>query len=376
MIWQTSPAAAELEEMIMNWLRQMIGLSDNFTGVIQDTASTATLCSILTAREKFSNCEINNDGFSDKYKFRVYCSTETHSSIEKAVKIAGIGKNNLVKIPVNKNFEMDVEFLEKAIRIDIEKNYKPLCVIATLGTTGSAAIDPLEDIGLIAFKYGLWYHIDAAFAGTALLLPEYKHIVKGIEYADTFVFNPHKWMFTNFDCSAYFLKDKYALLKTFEIMPEYLKTDVDRLVNNYRDWGIQLGRRFRALKLWFVIRAFGVDGLQAKLREHIRLAKLAKELIEDNSEFEIMSKVNFNVICFRFNPGSLVSAMNLNSINKQLLENLNNTGKVYFTHTKLNEDYVIRWVIGQTNVNEEHIRATWNLILKEAKKINLNLQKY
>ena len=301
MIWQTSPAAAELEERVMSWMRDMLGLPSDFTGVIQDTASTSTLVSLLTAREKYTDWGINQSGFDDK-KFRVYCSTEAHSSIEKAVKIAGIGKNNLIKIPVDKNFAIIPEELKNAILSDIHNGFIPLCIVAAFGTTGSTAVDPIEQLGLISKKYNIWLHIDAAFAGNALILPEYRNLAKGIEYADSFVMNPHKWLFTNFDCSAYFVKDKGALIRTFEIMPEYLKTQHDNVANNYRDWGIQLGRRFRALKLWFVIRSFGVNGLQSKLREHIKLAEYAENMLVESGKFEILAPRLFNVICFRFVP--------------------------------------------------------------------------
>ncbi|MFH1050506.1 MAG: aminotransferase class V-fold PLP-dependent enzyme [bacterium] len=363
MMWETSPAAAELEEKMMVWLRQMIGLPKEFEGVIQDTASTATLVSILTAREHYSNYMINKNGFNPSENYRVYCSTEAHSSIEKAVKIAGIGKENLVKIPVDDEFSMLPDELNDAIVIDIQKGYKPLCIVAALGTTGSTAVDSLEEIGKIAKEYDIWLHVDAAYAGSALILPEYRHYLKGIEYADTFVFNPHKWLFTNFDCSAYFVRDKEALIRTFEIMPEYLKTKMDSQVNNYRDWGIALGRRFRALKLWFVLRSFGVKGLQEKLREHIKIANDLKQKMETNPEIEILAPVNFNVICFRYKPKGINDNEQLNQINEQLLNKINASGKSYMTHTKLNGKYAIRIVIAQTNVTLEHVDKTWDLIL-------------
>jgi len=369
MIWQTSPAAAELEEKVMKWLAKMIGLPENFEGVIQDTASTATLCSILTAREKYSKYMINEKGFSGNIKYTVYCSSETHSSIEKDVKIAGIGKENLRKIDVDENYAMIPEKLEKSIENDTKRGYTPLCVVATLGTTGSTAIDPLKQIGKICKKFNIWLHVDAAFAGTALVLPEFRWMIEGIENVDTFVFNPHKWMFTNFDCSAYFVKDKEALIRTFEIMPEYLKTEEADRVNNYRDWGIQLGRRFRALKLWFVIRSFGVKGLKDKIKYHINLAQNIVKKIENSDEFEILAPVPFNVICFRFVPRGFKKVDDINKINSVVLEKLNNTGEVYFTHTKLNGIYTIRFVIGQTYVTEKHVQKAWDLIKKISNKV-------
>jgi len=368
MVWETSPAAAELEEKVMNWLKQMIGLPDSFEGVIQDTASTATLTALLTAREKLTKFHINEQGFSHN-KFRVYCSTETHSSIEKAVKIAGMGRSNLVKVNVDDNFRMDPKYLKEAIEEDLKNDLIPVCIIATLGTTGSTAIDPLKKIAEISSEYNIWLHVDAAFAGTALILDEYKWMIRGIKNADSFVFNPHKWMFTNFDCSAYFVKDKKSLIKTFEINPEYLKTKTQGLVNDYRDWGIQLGRRFRALKLWFVIRNFGVDGLKNKIRYHIDLAKKFEIKVIESNDFEIITPASLNLICFRYRPQNVNDNKTLNDLNEKLLYNVNTSGKIFITHTKLNGIYTLRMVIGQTNVTEEHVNNAWEVIQTEALKL-------
>jgi len=370
MIWQTSPAAAELEEQVMKWIAEMIGLPPEFEGVIQDTASTATLCSILTAREKVSKYKINNQGFINNGKYVVYCSEETHSSIEKAVKIAGIGSANLRKIKVDEKYALIPEELDKCIKDDVSKGYQPLCVIATIGTTGSTAIDPLHTIGKICEKHNIWLHVDAALAGTACIVPENRWMIDGIGYADTFVFNPHKWMFTNFDCSAYFVRDKIALIKTFEIYPEYLKTPVDKRVNNYRDWGIQLGRRFRALKLWFVIRSFGVAGIQEKIKTHMRLAQEFAENVRNDPDFELLAPVPLNTVCFRFNPPAINDSETLDNLNFQLIEELNATGKIYLTHTKLNGKYTIRLVVGQTTVGKKHVDETWRLIKDISKKNN------
>lgn len=371
MMWLTSPAATELEEKMMNWLRDSIGLPAYFSGVIQDTASTATLVSILTAREKYSNYEINKYGYSNKYNYRVYCSTEAHSSIEKAVKIAGIGSQNLVKIEVDDKFAMKSETLRKVIIKDIAEGFKPLCVVAALGTTGSTAVDPISDIGNICKEFNIWFHIDAAYAGSTLILEEYKHLRNGIDLCDTFVFNPHKWLLTNFDCSAYFVKDKEALIQTFEILPEYLKTTEVKYVNNYRDWGIQLGRRFRALKIWFVLRYFGLNGLRSKLRQDIELTKYLKEKIDGDKEFEILAPVDFNVICFRFKPNETKDIDALNKINEELMNLVNSTGKAFFTHTKLNGSFVIRFVIGQTNVKKENVDNAWELIKSKVNELKI-----
>lgn len=365
MIWQTSPAAAELEEAVLEWLRKMLGLPEGMVGTIQDTASTATLCALLTAREKATNFESNLKGL--KKPLIVYASEETHSSIEKGVKIAGYGKESLHYIPTDNMFAMLPSKLEGAIIQDKNKELQPACVVATLGTTSSTAIDPLEAIGEICRRHGVFLHVDAAFAGTAAILPEKQNMLKGAENIDSFVFNPHKWMLTNFDCSAYFVKDPEMLIRTFEIHPEYLKTGMDAQVKNYRDWGIQLGRRFRALKLWFVIRSYGVKGLQKMVREHIRLAQMFSAWIEDHKDFELMSPVNLSLVCFRLNDGRSEEALSV--INSRLLESINQTGKVFLTHTSLKGKYVLRLAIGQRTTEERHVRETWDLIKAEAVKI-------
>ncbi len=369
MIWETSPAATELEERVMDWLKKMMGLPENWEGVIQDTASTSTLVSLLTAREKYSDFKINELGFSAAPDFRVYCSTETHSSIEKAMMIAGFGKNNLVKVAVDDALRMDPKALRAAIEKDLQKNYRPMAVVATLGTTGTTAIDPLKEIATVCKDYGLWLHVDAAFAGTALVLPEFRWMIEGIEQVDTFVFNPHKWMFTNFDCSAYFVKDREALLKTMSILPEYLKTRTRGMVNDYRDWGIQLGRRFRALKLWFVLRSFGVKGIQEILRQHLQWAQNLESWIKASNKFEIMAPRTLNLVCFRFHPKEVNDEEKLDRLNEELLNNLNASGKIYLTHTRVKGKYVLRMVTGQTYLKEHHVKKAWALIQSEAERL-------
>jgi len=362
MIWQTSPAAAELEEAVLEWLRQMLGLPEGMSGVIQDTASTATLCALLTAREKATNFESNRKGLDRT--LTVYASEEAHSSVEKGVKIAGYGSENMRLIPTDSNFALDPVKLAQAISLDKEEGLNPACVVATLGTTSSSAMDPLEEIGRICREQGLWLHADAAYAGTAAILPEKKWIMKGIEYADSFVFNPHKWMLTNFDCSAYFVRDPETLIRTFEIHPEYLKTGRDAQVKNYRDWGIQLGRRFRALKLWFVIRSYGVEGIQAIIRRHIELAQMFKGWVEGHEKFELMAPVPLSLVCFRFNDGR--AEAELNDLNRKLQEQVNQTGKLFLTHTSLRGKYVLRLAIGQRTTGERHVREAWKVIAAAA----------
>ncbi len=366
MSWVTSPAATELEEAVMKWLGSMIGIPENFSGVIQDTASTATLTALLMAREQISGFGINEHGFEKGSNYTVYCSSETHSSIEKDVKIAGFGRDRLRKIAYDDKFAMRPDKLEKAIRDDLEQGLKPTCVIATIGTTGSTAIDPLREIAEICRRYEVFLHVDAAFAGTALLLPEMRWMIDGIEHVDSFVFNPHKWMFTNFDCSAFFVQDEALLVKTFEITPEYLKTPEDERVKNYRDWGIPLGRRFRALKLWFVIRNFGIDGLREKVRKHIELAQVQRETIKNDPDFELLAPVPINTICFRFHPSHIDDKKKLNELNSNLLEAVNESGDLFITHTKLNDTFTLRMVIGNTNVEQRHVDEAWRLIKQKA----------
>ena len=371
MIWLTSPAAEELEERMMEWVRDMLGLPKDFVGVIQDSSSSSTLVSLLTAREYHSKYQINQHGFNNNKRFRIYTSAQAHSSVDKGVKIAGFGIDNLVKIEVDEAFALKPEALEEQVKEDLKNGFTPLCVVCTIGTTSSTAIDPIDSIGRICKRYGLWHHIDASYAGAALLLPEMRWMSKGVELADSFVFNPHKWMLTNFDCSAYFVKDKKALTDTFSIMPEYLKTPEDHLVNNYRDWSIPLGRRFRALKLWFVIRSYGVEGLQSIIREHIRIGHWLKNEIDNDPNFEVLAPVPLNLVCFRFRPDDVTDEARLNEINAHLLESLNQSGQILLTQTKLNDKYAIRFVSGNSNTTLEAVNAGWNKVKAYAKKLKI-----
>lgn len=357
MKWLTSPSVTELEQVIMKWLRAMLDLPSEFKGVIMDTASVSTLCAILAAREKATGYTINEKGFGNK-TLRVYCSTEAHSSIEKAVRIAGIGSENLVKIPVDNQRMMDTIHLAEAVRKDIETGYIPSCIIGVLGSTSTGAVDPLTEIGKLCNEYKIWFHIDAAYSGNALILPEYRSKIKGIEFADSFVFNPHKWMFTNFDCSAFFVKNPRNLTKTFSLVPPYLQTAQEDEID-YSNWGIQLGRRFRALKLWYVIRSFGVKGLQDIIRKHIGLGAEFEKFVRADDQFEMMTERNLNIICFRLIKSDLPD---LNQANKILLDKINKTGKIFLSHTVLDDIYALRFVCGQTNVELKHIKYAWDVI--------------
>ncbi len=368
MSWETSPAAAELEGRVMEWLRDWLGLPADFEGVIQDTASTATLCALLSARERATGFLVNERGFADldERRFAIYCSTEAHSSVEKDVKIAGFGSAALRKIAVDADFAMRPDALAERIEADLADGVVPLCVIAALGTTSSTAIDPIDAIGAICAEHGIWLHVDAAYAGTALLLPEFRWMLGSAENVDSFVVNPHKWMATNFDCTAYYVRDVDALVRTFEIQPEYLKTRADERVRNYRDWGIQLGRRFRALKLWFVMRSFGLEGLQAMLRRHIEYGQWLAETIDAHPGFERLAPAPLNCVCFRWLPPGGGGEELIEEANRRLLATLQDGGALYLTHTRLAGKYALRLVPGQTRVERRHVESAWQLVLDAA----------
>jgi aromatic-L-amino-acid decarboxylase len=365
MIWETSPAAAELEQQVCEWVRDAFGLPGHWTGVIQDTASTATLVALLMARERHTGFAINKHGFSEDRKYVIYVSSEAHSSIEKGAKIAGFGSEQVVKIAVDDKLAMAPDALERQIETDKRAGLTPLCVIAAVGTTGTHAMDPIRKIGGICQQHALFFHVDAAHAGNATILDEFRYLIDGLELADSYVFNPHKWMFTNFDCSLFYTSDQSTLVRTFEIMPEYLKTDSDSAVNNYRDWGIQLGRRFRALKLWFVLRSYGLEGIRQRFRHHIALARELSARLENDPGFEVMAPVPLNLVCFRY-IGSHGNEQHLDTFNIKLERLINNSGKAYITHTRINEKYTLRACIGQTNVDRRHVDQFFDLVKEKA----------
>lgn len=367
MIWATSPAATELETRVLDWLAEMMNMPEHFRststggGVIQDTASTAALTAIIAARERATGFHSNAKGYSEK--LIAYISTQTHSSVEKGIKIAGIGKDNLRLIDVDENFSMRPELLQKQIEEDKAAGLTPFFICGTVGTTSSTAIDPIKVIGEIAQKESCWFHIDAASFGTAMVCPEFRHFIDGVELADSYSFNPHKWMFTNFDCNVFWVANRNELIHTFSILPEYLRNKATEsgAVFDYRDWHIQLGRRFRALKLWFVIRHYGIEGLQHHIREHIRLAQKFKQWVIDSDDFELIVEPLMNLVCFRHKAGD--------NFNLQLMNTINENGKIYFTHTKLNNQVVLRMNIGQTHTEPRHVEAAWKIIQKTAKEI-------
>ncbi len=370
MLWQTSPAATELETRVLGWLRQMIGLPEEFTGVIQDSASSAILCALLTARERATGWRVNEEGVGAGERLTVYCSTETHSATEKDVKIVGLGRRNLRKIPVDDGFGMRPDALEAEIIRDLAAGAQPVCVVATLGTTGVGGVDPLRPIGEICRRHGLWLHVDAAWAGSALVLPEYRSLLDGIEYVDSLVVNPHKWMFTNFDCSAHFVRDPDALVRTLEILPAFLKTRERGQVIDYRDWSVQLGRRFRALKLWFVIRSYGVAGIRRLIAAHIDLAREVARWIDDAPDFERMAPRSLALVNFRYHPNGVDDPVALDRLNARLLEDLNDSGALYLTPNRVGGAYTIRLVIGQTRTERRHVEAAWQRIQETARRLD------
>lgn len=364
MLWSTSPACTELETHVLDWLVEMLGLPGKFLstgaggGVIQDTASSAVLCALLAARERATGFAANREGGSGKLV--VYTSAQAHSSIEKAVKIAGMGSENLRLIEVDENFAMRPGALLRQIEADRRAGLMPCFVCATVGTTSSNAIDPVPEIGRICRENKIWLHVDAAMSGTAALCPEFRHLHNGLEFADSYCFNPHKWMFTNFDCSCFYVSDRAALVRTLSVLPEYLRNQATEsgAVIDYRDWHIPLGRRFRALKLWFVIRHYGIEGLQFHVRRHIELAQQFVRWVKEDNRFELGAPAPLNLVCFRHKSGD--------AANQQIMDRLNRSGDLYLTHTKLNGKMTLRFCVGQTNTEARHVAQAWKRIQEEA----------
>jgi aromatic-L-amino-acid/L-tryptophan decarboxylase len=367
MLWSTSPACTELETHVLDWLVPMLGLPEKFLstssggGVIQDTASSASLCALLAARERATQFASNRNGCDGR--LIAYCSTQTHSSVEKAVKIAGMGSDNLRHIDVDKNFAMLPQRLERQIELDVKAGLIPCFVCATVGTTSSNAIDPVGEMARICREHNLWLHVDSAMSGTAALCPEFRFIHDGVELADSYCFNPHKWMFTTFDCNCFYVADRKHLIQTLSVLPEYLRNQATAsgAVIDYRDWHIQLGRRFRSLKLWFVIRHYGIEGLQYHIREHVRLARQFAAWVRDDSRFELAAPAQLNLVCFRLRSGD--------QANQLLMDRLNGSGDLYLTHTKLDGKLTLRVCIGQTNTEARHVERAWQRIQQETGKL-------
>lgn len=360
MLWRTAPASTELEDVVLDWLRQMMGLPDSFEGIIYDTASVSTMHAIAAAREK-AGLNIREQGMSGREipLLRIYCSEHVHSSIDKACITLGLGTRSLRKIECNDRFEMIPEALESAILQDINAGYMPLCVIPTIGTTSTSSVDPVDAVADVCEKYSLWMHVDTAYAGSAAIVPELQHYFKGCERADSIVVNPHKWLFTPFDLSVLYCKDLNVLKQAFSLVAEYLKTSDESTVKNGMDYGIQLGRRFRALKLWFVIRYFGSEGLIARLREHCRLAQLFASWVEASPDFEMMAPVPFALVCFRACPNGVEDP---DELNETIMNGINASGEAYLSHTKLNGQFTLRLSVGSIRVEERHIETVWRLL--------------
>jgi aromatic-L-amino-acid decarboxylase len=370
MLWQTSPAATEMETLMLDWLRQMTGLPEGLHGVIQDSASGAILCALLTARERATGWAANTDGMPGMAPLVAYTSEQAHSATEKGAKIAGYGKANVRLIATDEKFAMRPDALRAAIEADKAAGRVPACVVASMGTTGVGAVDPLRPIGEICREHGVFFHVDAAWGGSALILPEERWMAEGVALADSLVFNPHKWLMTNFDCSTHYVRDPDALIRTLSILPEFLKSREQGAIIDYRDWSVPLGRRFRALKLWFVIRSYGVEGLRAILRRHIGLAKEAEAWVAEAPDFEIVAPRSLSLFNFRYRPAGVADAAALDALNEALLHRLNDEGSTYFTQNRVRGVYAIRWAIGQTNTERRHVAAAWETIKKLARALD------
>jgi aromatic-L-amino-acid decarboxylase len=364
MLWATSPACTELETHVLDWLVDMLGLPAKFKstsaggGVIQDTASSATLCALLAAREQATQFQTNERGCDGRLV--AYTSTQAHSSVEKAMTISGLGRRNLRPIEVDDRYAMRPDALAAQIERDRNAGLIPTLVCATVGTTSSNAMDPIAEIGKICRRENIWLHVDAAMSGTAALCPEFRRIQEGVEFGDSYCFNPHKWMFTNFDCDCFYVAERATLIRTLSVLPEYLRNQATEsgAVIDYRDWQIPLGRRFRALKLWFVIRHYGIEGLQYHVRRHVELARQFARCVELSNRFELAAPAPLNLVCFRHKGGD--------DINRKLLDRLNRSGKLYLTHTMLANRYTLRMSIGGARTEARHVDHAWRTICTTA----------
>jgi aromatic-L-amino-acid/L-tryptophan decarboxylase len=367
MLWSTSPACTELETHVLDWLVDLLGLPDKFSssssgaGVIQDTASSASLCAVIAARERMTSGASNRQG--NPSGLVAYTSDQAHSSIEKAIRIAGIGSDNLRLVPSDAGFAMRADLLDELIREDVGKGLQPFFVCATVGTTSSNGMDPLGPIGDICRRENIWLHVDGAMSGSATVCPEFRYILDGMELADSYCFNPHKWLFTNFDCNCFWVAERSQLVNALSILPEYLRNEASETdsVIDYRDWQIPLGRRFRSLKLWMVLRHYGREGLQYHIREHVRLAREFAGMVDANPDFDLASPHPLNLVCLAHRKGDAFTA--------ELLRRVNSTGKMFASHTVLGGRYVIRMSIGQTNTEERHVASAWKMLRETASRM-------
>jgi aromatic-L-amino-acid decarboxylase len=374
MLWRTSPAATELESVALGWLRRLIGLPDAFEGVIYDTASISTMHALVAARETaVRDVRVRGlAGRSDLPRVRVYCSEQSHSSVDKSLMTIGLGQDSLRKIPVDLEYRLKPDALASAIAEDRANGVLPIAVVATVGTTSTTSIDPVPAIADVCQRERLWLHVDAAYAGVAAMLPSHAHILAGADRADSLVVNPHKWLFTPVDLSALYCRRMEALRGAFALTPEYILTGDEAAAarRNLMNTGIQLGRRFRSLKLWMILRSFGAKGLRAKLSEHIRLAQLFASWVDEHRDFERLAPVPLSVVCFRWNPlgnsGERRSEAELDAANERLLDLVNQSGEVFLSHTKLREGTALRVAVGQVDTTERHVRRAWDLLVDRA----------
>jgi aromatic-L-amino-acid decarboxylase len=367
MLWATSPACTELETHVLDWLADMLGLPASFKssgaggGVIQDSASSATLCALLAARERATAGVSNKQGCDGKLS--AYTTAQAHSSVEKAARIAGIGSQALRVVEIDASFAMRPDDLSRLVEADRRAGRVPFFVCAAVGTTSAGAVDPLPAVGRVCREQGVWLHVDGAMAGTAALCPEFRPLFAGLELADSYCFNPHKWMFTNFDCDCFYVARRKDLIDALSILPEYLRNQASEsgAVIDYRDWQVPLGRRFRALKLWFVIRSYGVEGLRHHVREHVALAQEFSRWVRDSNDFELAAPAPLNLVCFRHRGGD--------AANQKIMERLNSGGELYLTHTKLDGKLTLRMSIGVTRTEARHVRAAWDKICAAAREL-------
>ena len=364
MLWQTSPSATELETRMMEWICEGLGLPDTFTGVIQDSASSATLAAVLTMRERALNWDGNKRGLSGQKPIRIYCSDQVHSSIDRAIWIAGVGQDNLIKLPTTgPRKAIDIQALKEAIATDRAAGFLPAGIIAVTGATGMGACDDIMAVTQVALDEGLFTHLDAAWAGSAMFCPEFRDIWSGAERCDSIVFNPHKWLGAQFDCSVQFLRDPDALRQTLAIRPEYLKTHGQVEVTDYSEWSVPLGRRFRALKLWFLMRAYGLEGLRTRLRNHVKWAQQLADRLRAEPDFEIVTDPIFSLFTFRYLGGG----GDLDELNQTLVDALNDDGRIYLTQTFVNGKKVIRFQVGQFDCTEDDVTFAFDTILEMAR---------
>ncbi len=368
MLWRTSPAATELEQLVTDWLRQMLGMGDGWFGITTDTASISSMLALAAAREAKPELEIRERGMAgrtDLPRLRVYASPHAHSSVDKAALALGLGLENVVKVDDDELFRMKPEALERAITWDRGRGFMPMACVATVGTTSMSSIDPVPAIAEICKREEVWLHVDGAYGGTLAVVPEYRHVLDGVEQADSLVVNPHKWLFTPFDCSVFFVKRPDVLKRAFSLVPEYLVTRDQDDVVNYMDYGVQLGRRFRALKLWMVIRSFGTQGLADRLRAHCALARTFASWIEASGDWELMAPVPFSLVCFRFAPTG-ADEKERDRVNEAIMHRVNAGGEVFLSHTKLHGQYTLRLAIGNIRTEERHVALAWEKLREAA----------